>query len=252
MRIGVRRVLCRTQQGVDEPPTIDVQRAVTSEEEFSLNSNRSNRRRGRGNRNQGGGNSANRVDSRARGNAPQLLDKYKKLAQDAQHNGDRVQAEYYLQFADHYFRVISDNKARQEEARAKRQEERGQANDDSDDDDSDDRDDRRKPRRGRNQRDNSRDQGRRDDGPNEGQRGVEGEAADERSDERKPRRAKADGKPVRRKKKDDNAGSDEIDVGVLPPAIGGDDGDGDEKPRRRSRASKPDDESGGDDLKAVG
>ena len=85
---------------------------------YSLNNNRNNnRRRGRNNnRNQGGGNSANRIDNRARGNAPQLLDKYKKLAQDAQHNGDRVQAEYYLQFADHYFRVIADNKARQEEA----------------------------------------------------------------------------------------------------------------------------------------
>ena len=71
-----------------------------------MNMNRNNRRRGRGNRNQGGANSANRIDSRARGNAPQLLDKYKKLAQDAQHNGDRVQAEYYLQFADHYLRVI--------------------------------------------------------------------------------------------------------------------------------------------------
>ena len=89
-----------------------------------MNNNRNNRRRGRGNRNQGGKNSANRIDSRARGNAPQLLDKYKKLAQDAQHNGDRVQMEYYLQFADHYFRVIADNKARQEEAKAKRQEER--------------------------------------------------------------------------------------------------------------------------------
>ena len=59
-----------------------------------MNNNRNNnRRRGRGNnRNQGGANSGNRIDSRARGNAPQLLDKYKKLAQDAQHNGDRVQA----------------------------------------------------------------------------------------------------------------------------------------------------------------
>jgi len=90
-----------------------------------LNNHRNNnRRRGRGNRNQGGQNQLNRIDSRSRGNAPQLLDKYKKLAQDAQHNGDRVQAEYYLQFADHYFRVIADNKARQDEARAKRNAER--------------------------------------------------------------------------------------------------------------------------------
>ncbi|MCU0947039.1 MAG: DUF4167 domain-containing protein [Porphyrobacter sp.] len=100
-----------------------------------MNNNRSNRRRGRGNRNQAGnGNQVNRIDSRARGNAPQLLDKYKKLAQDAQHNGDRVQMEYYLQFADHYFRVIADNKARQEEARGRRFEEREPQVDESDDD----------------------------------------------------------------------------------------------------------------------
>lgn len=82
------------------------------------NRNQNNRRRGRGNRNQGGGgNQGNRIDSRARGNAPQLLDKYKKLAEDAHRNGDRVQAEYYLQFADHYFRVIADNRSRQDEQR---------------------------------------------------------------------------------------------------------------------------------------
>ena len=105
------------------------------------NNNRNNRRRGRGNRNQGGGNGSqlNRIDSRARGNAPQMLDKYKKLAQDAQHNGDRVQMEYYLQFADHYFRVIADNKARQDEQRgsaggnARRPDERNEVEDFEDD-----------------------------------------------------------------------------------------------------------------------
>ena len=100
-----------------------------------MNNNRNNRRRGRGNRNQSGnGNQVNRIDSRARGNAPQLLDKYKKLAQDAQHNGDRVQMEYYLQFADHYFRVIADNKARQEESRGRRFEEREAPQDEAEDD----------------------------------------------------------------------------------------------------------------------
>jgi hypothetical protein len=104
------------------------------------NNNRNNRRRGRGNRNQGGnGNQLNRIDSRARGNAPQMLEKYRKLAQDAQHNGDRVQMEYYLQFADHYFRVIADNKARAEEQRggARRHEEREAAEDFDDDFDFD-------------------------------------------------------------------------------------------------------------------
>jgi hypothetical protein len=104
----------------------------------SLNNNRNNRRRGRGNRNQGGnGTQLNRIDSRARGNAPQMLDKYKKLAQDAQHNGDRVQMEYYLQFADHYFRVIADNKARADEQRGgngRRNDERDPAEDYGEDD----------------------------------------------------------------------------------------------------------------------
>ena len=88
------------------------------------NSNRgNNRRRGRGNNRQGGGGGQqlNRIDSRARGNAPQLLEKYRKLAHDAHLNGDRVQEEYYLQFADHYFRVIADQRQRQEEQRAPRQ-----------------------------------------------------------------------------------------------------------------------------------
>ena len=200
-----------------------------------MNNNRNNRRRGRGNRNQnGGGNQLNRIDSRARGNAPQLLDKYKKLAQDAQHNGDRVQAEYYLQFADHYFRVIADNKARQEEARAKRNEGRDQGGEDGDEGN-----DRRGNRRGRSRRDEE------ETLEVEGDVGVEGEVVDidadgdsdsEREDnaentERKPRRrrtASKDGekpararKPRAKKPVDDDAPA-EIDSAVLPPAIGAD------------------------------
>lgn len=90
-----------------------------------MNNNRgNNRRRGRGNRQGGGGGGQqlNRIDSRARGNAPQMLEKYRKLAQDAHMNGDRVQSEYYLQFADHYFRVIADQRLRQEEQRRPRDE----------------------------------------------------------------------------------------------------------------------------------
>ena len=88
------------------------------------NNNNSNRRRGRGSNNRqqgGGGQQLNRVDSRARGNAPQMLEKYRKLAHDAHLNGDRVQEEYFLQFADHYFRVIADQRQRQEDQRAPRQ-----------------------------------------------------------------------------------------------------------------------------------
>jgi hypothetical protein len=110
-----------------------------------LNNNRggNNRRRGRGNNTNnsrpqgaGGGQQVNRIDSRARGNAPQMLEKYRKLANDAHLNGDRVNAEYYLQFADHYFRVIADTRVRQEEQRLRRDDrwqEGDSASDESDD-----------------------------------------------------------------------------------------------------------------------
>ena len=62
----------------------------------------------------------NRQDNRQRGNAAQLLEKYKGLARDAQMQGDRVQTEYYLQFADHYYRILNENRARFEEQRRQR------------------------------------------------------------------------------------------------------------------------------------
>lgn len=67
-----------------------------------------------------GGQSANRLEVRVRGNAHQLLEKYKQLARDAHQAGDRVAAEYYLQHSDHYFRVLNDSRIRQEEMRARR------------------------------------------------------------------------------------------------------------------------------------
>ncbi len=96
------------------------------------NNNRgnNNRRRGRGgNRPQGGGQQLNRIDSRARGNAPQMLEKYRKLAHDAHLNGDRVQEETYLQYADHYFRVIADTRVRLDDQRTPRRDERWQEGD---------------------------------------------------------------------------------------------------------------------------
>ena len=212
---------------------------VTKEHESLSNNRGNNRRRGRGGNNRPQGNQfPNRIDSRARGNAPQLLDKYKKLANDAQMNGDRVQAEYYLQFADHYFRVIADNKARQDEQRAKRDDNRGgkPGSDDDDDDrrddhDNDGRDDRpKKPRRSR---------------KNEGQE-AQGREQNEGSDadgeenpfvaKRKPAKAKANGKAKPAK---DN-GPHGLDPSALPPAIG-DDANEAPKPRRRTRRAASED-----------
>ena len=90
-----------------------------------INNRQSGRRRGRGGGNgqrQGGGPQGNgsRIDNRARGNANQLYEKYKNMAADAQRAGDRVNTEYYLQFADHYFRVLSESRSRFEEQQQQR------------------------------------------------------------------------------------------------------------------------------------
>lgn len=87
--------------------------------------NNNNRRRGR-TRGAPGGNNNNRqengsrIDNRARNNAPQMLEKYRNMARDAQTQGDRVMTEYYLQFADHYFRIVAESRARFEEQRRQR------------------------------------------------------------------------------------------------------------------------------------
>ncbi|MEG3182066.1 DUF4167 domain-containing protein [Sphingomonas sp. LT1P40] len=152
------------------------------------------RRRGRGGqRPQGGGGNqnagnGNRIDSRARGNAAQLLEKYKNLAREAQMHGDRVNTEYYLQFADHYFRVLAETRSRFEEqnpgqtAHGKRPNtdidgddedfdtdgNEGPRGNEGDADDGDDRGQRRDARPERNyrqDRDGRQDQGRQDNRP---------------------------------------------------------------------------------------
>jgi hypothetical protein len=226
-----------------------------------LNNNRNNRRRGRGNRSQGGnGNQLNRIDSRARGNAPQLLEKYKKLAQDAHHNGDRVQMEYYLQFADHYFRVIADNKARQDEQRGPRRNDEREQADDFGDEDTDFGSGRRNDRGQRQRRDDRELEPR---GIEEGDYGQEGEpfltgddsetASDTDSDsdfdfrpeprseprsesrrrQQQPRRQREDApagdrgeKSEQRRRKPRKSGGEDragIDSSILPPSIRGDD-----------------------------
>jgi len=231
-----------------------------------LNSNRNNnRRRGRGNNRggnsggNGGGLQGNRIDSRARGNAPQMLEKYKKLANDAALNDDRVQTEYYLQFADHYFRIIADTKAQKDESRARREAETGQSEDYDDDEDEDNR-----PRsgHGRDQRDNDpRDNDQSDSDPrdneardNRQREGAEGDddAGDNPFTPEKPARKprKAVRKPATRKSRED---SDSLSADVLPPAIArasSDDGK-EAKPARRAR-SRPRSDEDGEPLEAVG
>ena len=48
---------------------------------------------------------SNGPDVKLRGNAQQLHEKYMALAHDAASAGERISAEAYTQFADHYFRL---------------------------------------------------------------------------------------------------------------------------------------------------
>lgn len=228
---------------------------------FPLNQNRNNnRRRGRGNNRggQGGGNQGNRIDSRARGNAPQMLEKYKKLAHDASLNGDRVQTEYYLQFADHYFRVIADMRAQKEDQRPRRDNDREQAYDDGDE-----FDDLEESGRGRQSR-GGRDDG--DDTPaDESRRGAEGDEGDtidaddnpftrdtrSRSPRSRGRNRPANDAEARTEAETEaDANDGGIDAGILPPSIARDD----ETPRRaagRGRRRPRSDDGGEEALEAV-
>lgn len=230
---------------------------------FPLNNNRSNRRRGRGNNRSQGGNQLNRIDSRARGNAPQLLEKYKKLAHDASLNGDRVQAEYYLQFADHYFRVIADGRARQDEQRARRDDDRFQPGDSqSEEDEEDNGYDNAPPRGGR-----GRGEGRNSDaGTRRAEPSSDGEdGADQPDDDsayeppenpfvRRAPRARSTGRRKPAEQEPGAESSEGLDPTSLPPSIGARESE-DEKPAprkraRRPRATKADD--GGEPLEKTG
>ena len=201
--------------------------------------NRQARGRGRGrnnnrnNNNRGGGgiDRDNRIDNRARGNSAQMLDKFKKMAQDSQVNGDRVQAEYYHQFADHYFRVNADMQARREEQRLAREEARGEQRTNGHDQDTGDGDDdnRSRPQRGRGRRDSQDDQAKASEGPSEA------------SEEKKPVRSRRPRKAANGSADKDEAESSGLDASALPPAIsaGSDEVEVEKKPARKRRAVKP-------------
>ena len=201
-----------------------------------INNRQGGRRRGRGGqRPQGmpGNSGGNRQDNRQRGNAAQLLEKYKSLARDSQLAGDRVQTEYYLQFADHYFRVLEESRSRFEEQQSHRRrrdddedelegDEEMTADADSSDEDSDGETEVRqqRPRRERYER---------------------GDRAE------RPASRQANGS---RRDREEEQGDERIALGVLPPAIGPADGavEEEEAPKPRRRARKPRAESGDDEI----
>jgi hypothetical protein len=209
-----------------------------------INNRQGGRRRGRGGqRGQNlGGQPGNRQDNRQRGNAAQLLEKYKSMARDAQLAGDRVQTEYYLQFADHYFRVLSESRARFEDQNPRRprdeemdedegegEEALGEANE-AETAESDDRQER-----GNRQE--------RPDRQDRGPRRPRGDREPRRFD--REERAAADDEPSEARPHF-NGGADSLPLDVLPPAIGADEaGEAPSeeaaapRPRRRPRGPRP-------------
>jgi hypothetical protein len=180
-----------------------------------INNRQGGRRRGRGGQ-RGQNLGGNRQDNRQRGNAAQLLEKYKNMARDAQLAGDRVQSEYYLQFADHYFRVLGENRARFEEQRRQRGEDSSDEDDNESEDETAEASDEDREDENRRPRGNGRDRPRRND----------------RNDRDRPRQVEADDEDEER-----------LPIAALPPAIGRDNDDDGEvvaKPKRRARKPRND------------
>jgi len=161
------------------------------------------------------------------------------MARDAQLAGDRVQTEYYLQFADHYFRVLGESRSRFEEQRRQR-------GDDMDEEDGDEEfveaaetetgdNDDRSDRQERQER-----QDRPERGPHPNRR------------DREPRRFNRDDRAANEGGGEErmNGSEGSLPLDVLPPAIGADEGSSDEapapRPRRRTRGPRP--AEGEDDI----
>ena len=80
---------------------------------MNIRKNLNTKRKNRSNQRRASFNRGNAFDSsktvKPRGNAFQVLEKYLVLAQDANSNGDKIKAEGYYQYAEHYQRVINSN-----------------------------------------------------------------------------------------------------------------------------------------------
>jgi hypothetical protein len=214
-----------------------------------MNNRQAGRRRGRGGQRPQGGNpnaqgGGNRIDSRARGNAAQLLEKYKNLARDAQMQGDRVNSEYYLQFADHYFRVLSESRSRFEEQNQNQNQRRHRDDEDGEDFELE-ADGNRPAEEQRYEREDRAEQpydnrDARHGGYNGRANGGDAEA-DETPEPREEARGR--GRRPRREAVEAEVEPQGIDAAVLPPAFGGDVADADEdRPRpRRGRRPRADD-----------
>jgi hypothetical protein len=229
---------------------------LVKEHTHLMNNRQGGRRRGRGGQRPqglggggGGGNSSR--DQRVRGNAAQLLEKYKNMARDAQLAGDRVQTEYYLQFADHYFRVLGETRSRFEDQRPRHEDDEDEGDEELMDGEGEEEAAEqpraeRQPRQDRPERFERRDRNR-EDRP------------------RRERLERAERRPVRADEEDQLVAEEsEQPSGIaafLPPAIGpvGDDEPAadepgamdevaEEAPRPRRRTRRPRAAEGGDEV----
>jgi hypothetical protein len=190
------------------------------------------------------------------------------MARDAQMSGDRVQTEYYLQYADHYYRVLNENRARFEEQRPQRGEYYEEDEDQDEGVSADGRDDGeersyREDRPARDERPVRQDRpyrderGDRDDRPYRSEQQGQRDAQNAESDRPRPDRdvrngdaGRGRGRP-RRDRFETAEGDERIALDVLPPAIsavpavGNDVSDEQpaKTPRRRARRPRDDDDS---------
>jgi len=192
-----------------------------------INNRQGGRRRGRGGqRGQNlGGQPGNRQNNRQRGNAAQLLEKYKSMARDAQLAGDRVQTEYYLQFADHYFRVLSENRARFEDQNQQRR----QRDDDLDEDE------------GEEMVETAEAEVSADEHPEREERQDRGDRFSRRN---RPRRDEREERGASEEADQPQVNGETIPFDALPPAIGRDEDETaaeeePRRPRRRTRGPRP-------------
>lgn len=197
-----------------------------------INNRQNGRRRGRGGGPRSPNNApnmgGNRQDNRSRGNAAQLHEKYKAMARDAQLAGDRVQTEYYLQFADHYFRVLSEGRARFEEQRPRSRDD-FMSDEDEDQDEIAAQDGEREDRGDRQQ--NQRERPEREQREARPDRGQRAEREQRNGGEHRPRRPRDD---------DESFGDEgQIALDSLPPAIAAVDAGEAKAPRRRARRPRP-------------
>lgn len=202
-----------------------------------INNRQGGRRRGRGGqRGQNlGGQPGNRQDNRQRGNAAQLLEKYKSMARDAQLAGDRVQTEYYLQYADHYFRVLGESRSRFEDQRRPRDE----------DVDGDEGEEELVEADGEGSADEER-----QESFERQSRGSRQDRGDRFNRPRRPQRDEEDNSPSREAAEEPAQlnGGETIPFDVLPPAIGRDEeGPAEEQPRRPKRRSRAASRPAGDE-----